>query len=58
MERFAFVIHPIDVRRDVGRKYPVAKYLPEIVVSGAIRHMSPRVVSHITGIRSAYRRRG
>lgn len=53
MERFAFVIHPIDVRRDVARKYPVAKYLPEVVVSGAIRYMSPRVVSHITGIRSA-----
>ncbi|HVK03225.1 MAG TPA: hypothetical protein VM490_07100 [Armatimonadaceae bacterium] len=52
MERFAFIIHPIDVRRDVGRKYPVARYLPEAVVAAGIRFMSPRVVSHITGIRS------
>ncbi len=52
MQRFAFVIHPIDVRRDVARKYPVAQYLPEVVVAAGIRHMSPRVVSHITGIRS------
>jgi predicted amino acid dehydrogenase len=52
MQRFAFVIHPIDVRRDVGKKIPIARYLPEIVVASGIRHMSPRVMSHITGIRS------
>lgn len=52
MQRFAFVIHPIDVRRDVSRKYPVARYLPEIVVSAAVRHIPPSKVSHITGIRS------
>jgi predicted amino acid dehydrogenase len=53
MERFAFVIHPIDVRRDVGRKYPIARYLPETVVAAGIRHLSPKVVGHITGVRSA-----
>ena len=52
MHRFAFVVHPIDVRRDVGRKYPIARYLPEVVVAAGLQHMSPRVVSHITGIRS------
>lgn len=52
MRRFAFVIHPIDVRRDVARKYPVARYLPEVVVAAGLRHMPPQVVSHITGIRS------
>jgi predicted amino acid dehydrogenase len=52
MQRFAFVIHPIDVRRDVARKYPIAKYLPEVVVAAGIRHLSPHVLSHITGIRS------
>src|SRR5438270_392279 len=52
MQRFAFVIHPIDVRRDVARKYPIAKYLPETVVAAGIRHMPPREVAHITGIRS------
>lgn len=50
MQRFAFVIHPIDVRRDMSRKYPFARYLPEVVVAAGLRHMSPRVVSHITGI--------
>ena len=52
MQRFAFVIHPIDVRRDVARKYPVAQYLPEVVVANIIRHLSPHIVSHITGLRS------
>lgn len=52
MQRFAFVIHPIDVRRDVARKYPIAKYLPEIVVAAGIKHVPPSVASHITGIRS------
>jgi fatty aldehyde-generating acyl-ACP reductase len=52
MQRFAFVIHPIDVRRDVGRKYPIARYFPESWVAGTIRHMSPKLISHITGIRS------
>jgi fatty aldehyde-generating acyl-ACP reductase len=51
-QRFAFVIHPIDVRRDVGRKYPIARYLPEAVVAAALPKISPKVVSHITGIRS------
>jgi len=51
-QRFAFIIHPIDVRRDVGRKYPIARHLPEPVVAGVIRRLSPRVVSHITGVRS------
>jgi fatty aldehyde-generating acyl-ACP reductase len=53
MNRFAFIIHPIDVRRDVGRKYPVARYLPESWVAAVLPHMKPKRVSHITGIRSA-----
>ena len=52
MERFAFVIHPIDIRRDVARKYPVAKYLPESLVAKGLRFMKPQMVSHITGIKS------
>jgi predicted amino acid dehydrogenase len=52
MHRFAFIIHPIDVRRDVARKYPVARYLPESWVAAVLPKMSPKVVSHITGIRS------
>ncbi len=53
MERFAFIIHPIDVRRDVGRKYPIARHLPERVVEWLMMKLfKPRVVSHITGVKS------
>jgi predicted amino acid dehydrogenase len=51
-QRFAFIIHPIDVRRDVGRKYPVARYLPEPVVAAVLPKINPKMLSHITGIRS------
>ena len=52
MERFGFLIHPISVRKDVARKYPIVKYLPERWVEGLVRHISPKTVSHITGVRS------
>ena len=53
MEKFAFVIHPLDARRDVARKYPIARYLPEQVVEFAIKFKSPQVMGHCTGIRAA-----
>jgi predicted amino acid dehydrogenase len=53
MERFAFLIHPISVRKDVARKYPIAKYLPESWIEQAMTWVKPKLVSHITGIRSA-----
>ncbi|GAB4454230.1 MAG: polysaccharide biosynthesis protein [Armatimonadaceae bacterium] len=52
MEKFAFIIHPINVRRDVARKYPIARYLPEPWVAAALPWIKPKRVSHITGIRS------
>ena len=55
MEKFAFIIHPFDVRRDVAKKggvYTAAKYLPEPVVEWGIQFKSPIVMSHITGIQS------
>ncbi|BDI31724.1 shikimate 5-dehydrogenase [Capsulimonas corticalis] len=55
MEKFAFIIHPIDAKRDVARKggvYSVAKYLPESAVEWAIKHKEPIVASHITGLKS------
>jgi predicted amino acid dehydrogenase len=52
MKKFAFIIHPINVRRDVARKYPVAKYLPESLVALAMPYIPVKVASHITGIRS------
>jgi len=53
MERFGFLIHPISVRKDVARKYPIARYLPESWVEAAMTVMPPKTVSHITGVRSA-----
>jgi fatty aldehyde-generating acyl-ACP reductase len=52
MQKFAFVIHPIDVRRDVARKYPVAKYAPESLIEAILPRIKPKLVSHITGIKS------
>jgi fatty aldehyde-generating acyl-ACP reductase len=55
LEKFAFIIHPFDVRRDVAKKggvYSAAKYLPEPAVEWAIQFKSPMVMSHITGIQS------
>lgn len=52
MHRFAFVIHPIDVKRDAARKYPIARYLPERWVESLLKRKEPLVVSRITGVRS------
>jgi len=51
METFAFMIHPISAR-DVARKYPIARILPDRWIEFALRYKKPMVVSHITGIRS------
>jgi len=52
MEKFAFVIHPIVVRDDASKKFPVARWFPEPVVAAAMRHVEPMVVAHLEGIRS------
>lgn len=52
MEKFAFVMHPLDAKRDIARKYPFVKVLPESWVEFGLRHKSPMDVSHIVGVRS------
>ncbi len=52
MQQFAFIIHPIDARRDVGRKYPIARYMPVPLIEWYIQRKNPMVVAEITGIRS------
>jgi fatty aldehyde-generating acyl-ACP reductase len=52
MEKFAFIIHPIDVRRDVARKYPIARHVPESLLEWYIKRRDPEVVARVTGIRS------
>lgn len=52
-KRFAFIIHPIEVKRDAARKYPLLKLAPVPVIEALMRRMSPKLTSHITGIESA-----
>ena len=52
MERFAFIIHPIDVRKDMSRMSPIANHLPEPLLAAILRQIPPRPVAHLTGIRS------
>lgn len=53
MQKFAFIVHPMEARRDVGRKYPIAKYLPESWIEWYIQQRDPLIVADIEGIRSA-----
>ncbi len=52
MEKFAFVIHPLSAKRDVARKYPFVKLIPEPWVEFGLRYKNPMEVSHIEGVRS------
>ncbi|MEA3308092.1 MAG: shikimate dehydrogenase [Chloroflexota bacterium] len=54
MDSFAFLIHPIDPKRDVARKYPLlGKLLPVNAIHFISRFWPPVYISHITGARSA-----
>src|SRR5213083_1950910 len=50
--KFAFIIHPLRIS-DFARRYPITGKLPERIVELAFRPVPPRLLSHITGIRSA-----
>ena len=53
MNNFAFIIHPIDPKRDVQRKFPLlGKYLPVPVINFFSRFFPPVYISHIVGIQS------
>lgn len=52
-DTFAFIIHPIDPKRDVSRKYPLlGKILTEGQINFFSRFFPPVYISEITGIRS------
>ncbi len=53
MGSFAFIIHPIDPKRDVTRKYPLlGKVLSEEAIHFLSRFWPPVKLSHVTGVRS------
>jgi len=52
-DTFAFVIHPIDPKRDVARKFPMlGKLLPVSAIHFFSTFFPPLYISHITGVRS------
>lgn len=53
MDAFAFIIHPIDPKRDVSRKYPIlGKYLTERQIDFFSTFFPPVYISEIEGIES------
>jgi len=53
MENFAFVIHPLDPKRDAARKYPfLARVLPTALINLLARQWPPMLLSHVVGVRS------
>jgi len=53
LEKFAFILHPLDARGDISRKYPFVKFLPERVVEYGLKFKSTMMISHITGVKSS-----
>lgn len=53
-DTFAFIIHPIHIKEDVARKFPLlGKILTEGQINFFSRYFPPVYLSEITGIRSA-----
>src|SRR5438876_3240799 len=52
MERFAFIIHPINAK-DVAKRYPIAAAIPDALIEWYIKGRDPVIAAKITGIRSA-----
>jgi predicted amino acid dehydrogenase len=52
-DSFAFIIHPIDPKRDVGRKFPLLGKLPVWLINFLSLFFPPVYISEISGITSA-----
>ncbi|MGD8398774.1 MAG: shikimate dehydrogenase [Anaerolineae bacterium] len=52
MNRFAFMIHPVEPQRDVARKYPILGKLPAGIIDYFSAFFPPVYLSHVTGVRS------
>ncbi len=52
-DTFAFIIHPVNAKRDAERKVPIAKILTEGQITFLSRFFPPLYISEVTGIRSA-----
>jgi predicted amino acid dehydrogenase len=53
MDNFAFILHPLDAKQDVSRRYPfLARILPSPLIHFLTRLWPPLLLSHVTGLRS------
>lgn len=52
MDTFAFIIHPINVKRDVSRKFPTLGKLPMWLINTLSVFFPPVYISEITGVQS------
>jgi fatty aldehyde-generating acyl-ACP reductase len=52
-DSFAFIIHPIDPKRDVARKYPTLGKLPAWLIDYLSLFFPPVFISEISGLQSA-----
>lgn len=52
-EGFAFILHPLDPKRDVARRYPfLARVLPPALIHVGARIWPPLILSYVRGVRS------
>ena len=51
-DTFAFIIHPIDPKRDVSRKYPALGKLPAWLIDYLSLFFPPVYISEIQGVQS------
>ena len=50
MDNFAFIIHPVNPKKDVQRKFPLlGRMLPEPAINFFSQYFPPVYISHITG---------
>lgn len=50
MGEFGFILHPLSLKEDVARKYPIARVVPERLLEWALTKMRPKTLSHISGV--------
>ncbi|MDR1702886.1 MAG: NAD(P)H-binding protein [Sporomusaceae bacterium] len=53
MEKFAFIVHPLEAK-DVSRKFSFVQNCSDTIIEKVIKYIPPFKVSEITGVESAY----
>lgn len=50
--KFAFLVHPRNIE-DIYRKYPIARFLPNFLVTSVLKYLPPVTLGKIRGLRSS-----